>query len=137
MFSKLQPYKDLKFIGYGLLLFILVAKAYPLPLPDHHCSDLQSWYTLYNDSYFDELPDANVYESTDTDGAEGETALIDGKYVIKINPKLDILANQEHETLLHEMCHVATWDREKDDHGPIWYGCMLNVAKQGGMEDLW
>ena len=60
---------------------------------------------------------------------------------IEIDTKSNITKSTVDLTLLHEMCHSATQDYERahneDLHGPRFQACMMNLAKEGAMQDIW
>ncbi|PYT70213.1 MAG: hypothetical protein DMG42_19870 [Acidobacteria bacterium] len=35
--------------------------------------------------------------------------------------------HQFEDTVVHEMCHVATWRREDDPHGSAFRACMAGI----------
>jgi len=38
--------------------------------------------------------------------------------------------------MLHEECHIATWEMDKDHHGKKWRACIANLYTQGAFDEL-
>lgn len=99
---------------------------------DGRCEALKVWYDGYNDAYFgNTLPKDTVIDYTGT----GEYAALtrrmeDGTFHIVFNPKFTASPIFAHLILLHESCHVKTWD-EFDEHGPRWVACMNTLEANG------
>jgi hypothetical protein len=68
--------------------------------------------------------------------ALGNTNKLGNRFVITIDPKWAPASVTKEETMLHEECHVATWDLEKDHHGKKWQSCMHDLYIQGALDDL-
>lgn len=104
--------------------------------------NLSSWYQGYNDKYFQgELPVNTVVSFDLRDDRFMALTEHSGSYFrIDFNPKYNNSPKVARMTLLHEMCHIRQFvesEREFDDHGIKWQTCMMNLAKQGAMSDLW
>ena len=48
----------------------------------------------------------------------GECDFENGNYLIKINKILS--ENSTIDTLLHEMAHAKSWEKDTEHHGPTW-----------------
>lgn len=85
---------------------------------------LESWYKSDNVAYFGgKLPTDTIVRYGSLGDNLGLTTKIDGVFVITIDPKWAPAPVTQQETLLHEECHVETWD-ELVSHGPRWQACM-------------
>lgn len=119
-----------------LLLFLL-----PLTLlakEPLECLGLKAFYDTYNASYFgSKLPSNTVVEYGNANGNMAITMKDGGHFRIIINKTFNPVPRAAHETLLHEMCHVSTWQMELDDHGPKFQRCMTKLALEGAMAELW
>jgi predicted SprT family Zn-dependent metalloprotease len=56
--------------------------------------------------------------------------MANGQFHIAFNEQYLRGERYAHMTLLHEQCHVATYD-EIQDHGPKWQACMLRLDRMG------
>lgn len=98
---------------------------------------LAAWYATYNERYFSgRLPKNTVVRWNFLEDKYGETEPpADGRFVIL----LDISRNREsimaRITLLHEMCHVATYDKGFD-HGLAWRAEIHRLMMEGAFDDL-
>lgn len=107
----------------------------PTPYTD---KELAGWYATYNSRYFSgHLPKDTKVRWAFLEGRYGETANPqDNFFVIR----LDIPKNREaimaKQTLLHEMCHVATYGKELDFHGPLWQAEIHRLMMEGAWDDL-
>jgi hypothetical protein len=88
---------------------------------------LQSRYQELNRKFFDNsLPPVRI-EWADLTGynREGETYREDdGTFVVLVDLRTNLRDEDLQDTVSHEMCHVATWRREDDPHGPSFRACM-------------
>lgn len=105
---------------------------------------LEPWYLGYNAQYFNhELPTEITIDHDLTDDrfmALTEFGKQYGVYRITFNRKFEPSPRQAKLTLLHEMCHIKLdmdLEKELDDHGPIWQGCMHELARKDALNDLW
>lgn len=101
--------------------------------------NLKAWYDGYNEDFFlNHLPKASVrYHETD-DTTMGYTFNDEDGFNIVISPALNPTPGETKLTLLHEMCHVATYhDWDLDAHGPRWKDCMHRLANEGAFDLLW
>lgn len=102
------------------------------------CLGLDLWYRHYNEEYFnDELPTNTVvdYGGHDDDFIATTSSLTDGRLHIAMNEKYTSAPRTAHLYLLHEMCHVKTWD-EKEEHGKRWRTCMLVLDFEGAFKEI-
>ena len=104
-------------------------------------SRLQNDYALFNGAWFGgKLPDDTsvVYDQV-PDGRDvvGLTNWDGTRFVIYIVPRYNLAQSTADETVLHEMCHVFTWNREVIDHGPRFQQCMLDLADDGALAHIW
>jgi|SRR5271170_2076307 len=92
--------------------------------PDH----LHALYQKTNGEFFDsKLPDVALeVEDLSNDNAEGETYMMNDRFVVVLDPKWNTSESEALDTMRHESCHVATWDvtDPKDPHGPPFQECM-------------
>ncbi|VVB52798.1 SprT-like family protein [uncultured archaeon] len=108
-------------------------------------ANMKKFYDGYNEEYFaNSLPDATVSWGDLT--SIGDIAVTylhkDGTIDIIVDRRKNPSTRQAQASLLHEMCHVATWpasDGPKDDpdHGAKHEACMLRLAEQGAMKGVW
>lgn len=113
-----------------------------IPLPENSGRDttiayLQKLYPIYNQEYFqNKLPETKIdlYE----DRAMATTLCESGgvNCSISFNLRYVVAPRVSQFTMIHEMCHIKTWDAEKDVHGRIWRACMLQVDMQGGFRQI-
>jgi hypothetical protein len=106
----------------------------------------QQYFAGYNATYFDgKLAPTRVLVATPPDGdaVMGQTVCDlndEGTGVLSctiyVNPTYNIAPVTTYETIIHEACHVKTYD-EFDDHGPRWQHCMLEQAMSGGFKGIW
>lgn len=106
------------------------------------CEGLPVWYAEYNSGYFqDKLPKDVVidYGEYRPDFIATTSLLKDGRYHIAFNEDLAKAPRVAHLFLLHEMCHVKTFDEDDletratlgGSHGPRWQRCMLILDFDG------
>jgi SprT-like family len=120
-----------------LLILFLV-----LPVSGFPSHDPQVWYAQYNEEYFwKSLPDdTEVDLVTDLpDGNMGTAVCADfhRQCVIQIEERSNPVTRSQKITLLHEMCHVATWRQQDNPHGSKWQACMHRIADRGAFDNLW
>lgn len=104
----------------------------------------QKWFDGINDVYFNNtLPPTKVKFDTIDSALVGITYctlnLQTDSYsacTIHINRKYNLAEPVAAETVIHETCHVATYV-EREDHGPRWQTCMLDLAKRGAFKGVW
>jgi hypothetical protein len=110
---------------------------------------LKSVFAVYNDEYFQgrlETPEIDMLEPDQNNMAstlcKNDTAGVGLNCIIHFNPHYVIAPRTGDETLLHEMCHIKTWNKDVDDlggqiaHGRNWRSCMLQLDMQGAFRQL-
>lgn len=118
------------------------------PPPELHaravekCEALPVWYAQYNEEYFhNRLPKDTVvdYGETGSGNIAMTVRMYDGRFHIGFNEDYASAPRVAHLFLLHEMCHVKTYD-EKDQsnegHGKMWRACMLELDMEGANRAL-
>lgn len=100
------------------------------------CENPGAWYASYNETYFqNSLPkDTIVDYANHSDGVLAVTTFENGRFRISFNPAYAASAPVVHLFLLHEECHVKTWN-EDAEHGPEWIACMRDLERQGAIDD--
>lgn len=94
-------------------------------------------YVSYNEMWFDgKLPKDTIFTLTPNTSFQAETDKVNGTFVIRFNPKYNLVVSQIDLNLLHESCHIVTWDEDLD-HGVRWVGCMRSLAARGALDRLW
>lgn len=93
---------------------------------------LQAMYQELNRRSFDSsLPNARVEwaDLTDSD-CLGETYQeSDDLFVILVDRNTNFMDGELLDTVQHETCHVATWGKEQEVHGPIFQACMARIKR--------
>jgi len=114
-----------------------------VPGGNSKCDGLMAWYDSYNERYFRNfLPKDTVVVYGDTEklapNSMGATFKDGLRFHILLNPFYTTAPVVAHETLLHEMCHIETWNVHDslDGHGKAWRSCMNRLYKEGAMEGL-
>jgi len=122
-----------RFILVASLLFI-----WSTIITAQQCENPKAWYNSYNEIYFDnELPKDTIVKYKILDKQMAVTQSIDGKhFIIDLDPKYNLAARTAHTVLLHEMCHIETWN-EKEEHGYQWIGCMKRLEKMNAYDNIW
>lgn len=100
--------------------------------------DLNKYYDGSNSEFFDgKLPKDVIIDwgEYDIDKMASVTKLPSGKFHIAFNERYSAADRVARMTLLHEECHIATWDElAKNQHGPRWRTCMLNLYQVGAFK---
>ena len=113
----------------GLLTIVGSVRAVP---EEHRRSPefLRSKYQELNQKAFDNrLPPVRI-EWADLTAYNylGETYRdSDGTFVVLVDWRTNLRDEVLHDTVFHEMCHVATWRREDDPHGSAFRACMAGI----------
>lgn len=105
---------------------------------------LQHLYSVYNDGYFqNKLTKAPVIDMLETNpNFMASTMCQDGSCVIHFNKHFTAAHRVARFTMLHEMCHVKTWDTEVDVfggqvlHGKSWRACMISLDTRGAFREI-
>lgn len=91
--------------------------------PDH----LHTLYQLTNRDFFEgKLQDVVLkVHDLSNEKAEGITYK-EGEdiFVIVLDPSWNTSEDKARCTIWHESCHVSTWGKDTDDHGPHFQECM-------------
>jgi predicted SprT family Zn-dependent metalloprotease len=105
---------------------------------------LQNLYAIYNEQYFrnrlTKTPTIDMFLT----GNNMATSYCNGAgtCALHFNEKFTLAPRVADQILLHEMCHIKTWDADKDDfgqhvgHGKMWRGCMLQLDMQGAFRQI-
>jgi len=97
-------------------------------------TDLRAFYAGANQAYFGgQLPEDITIDLAETDPKimASTTKTASGDFIIHLNKRTVPVRRTSYTSLLHEMCHVKTWDETINFHGPKWQACMLQVDAQG------
>jgi predicted SprT family Zn-dependent metalloprotease len=91
---------------------------------------LEKSYARNNTQYFEnKLPVAVVdYDLRDPEFMATTRRTYDGVFHISFNPFYVSAERYAELTMLHEMCHIKTWN---DQHGARWQDCMIQLDLQG------
>jgi hypothetical protein len=106
-------------------------------------SQMQEDYSKFNSQWFAGHLPANVIVKyaapPDRPDTMGLTDVVDGHFVIYVDPKYHANSKAADMTLLHEICHISVWDVAVagDDHGVAWKACMVGLAERGAFDRLW
>ena len=106
------------------------------PFPEE---DWAKWYAGFNEEYFlNRLPaNTEVHWADLTPLSDmGYTTKHGDRYEILVDRELHPTGKQARGTLLHEMCHLRTWDKSLDD-GLEFQRCMVDIAEHGAFEGIW
>jgi hypothetical protein len=95
---------------------------------------LEKSYARNNAQYFEnKLPVAVVdYDLRDPEFMATTRRTYDGVFHISFNPFYISAERYAELTMLHEMCHIKTWN---DQHGARWRACMIQLDLQGAFRD--
>lgn len=130
-------------VGFLIWVYSAIFASYaraPRPAAPVTQADLQLEYTGMNDVYFDgKLPrDTQIEYLPDGRTDIGRTFINDkGGFTIFINAYYDRSRREALFTEYHESCHIATWRKDFDPHGPAFQLCMRRLAEAGAFKDLW
>jgi len=105
--------------------------------------ELREAYSEYNYRYFgNRLPSVLIDQNEHNDNYMADTTKTNGQFAIHFNQKYVGATRVEKEVLLHEMCHVQTWEdhppftNQSVFHGPKWRTCMLSLDAAGAWREL-
>jgi hypothetical protein len=104
---------------------------------------LRTWYAKYNKLYWDGLlPVDTVLFWEPIPKCDGVTCPVfevrDGCFEIKLDPALKGEPCWWRIVLLHEMCHVAVWQRHpKHQHGKPFQEEKNRIYAMGALKKLW
>lgn len=102
---------------------------------------LRKWYAEINEQYFlNALPKDTVIAYGDPGGTAMAITFKDqaGKFHIVLGKEFFAAGVVAKETLVHEACHVASWNVHDslDGHGLEWHRCMERLYREGAFEDI-
>jgi len=106
------------------------------PFPE---DEWPKWYAGYNEQFFlNQLPANTAVHWADLTplGDMGYTMKHENKYEILVDRELHPTGKQARATLLHEMCHLRTWDKSLED-GLEFQRCMVDIAAHGAFQGIW
>lgn len=123
----------------SLLALLILACALYSPvkrLVAPQCLNPKAWYDSDNEVYFDNsLPtDTIVDYSNHQVGVLAVTTYQNGRFHIAFNRDYAASAPVVHLFMLHELCHVQTWN-EDAEHGTAWVACMRTLETKGAIDD--
>ena len=93
---------------------------------------LQSKYQELNRTFFENsLPTARVEwaDLTDADAMGRTIRESDDMFVILVDRNSNFDDEDLDDTVRHETCHIATWWKEQDMHGPVFQACMAHIKQ--------
>lgn len=100
---------------------------------------LNRLYATFNESYFgNKLTKTPKIDMNETEFM-ASTLCNNGTTdcVIHFNPKYILAPRAAALTMLHEQCHVKTWETtEQGDHGRKWRSCMLQLDAEGAFREI-
>jgi len=108
------------------------------PALPYTTGEMQDIFDTYNREYWDgKLPKTVIVWTGLPKQRYGETEKqTDGSFIIR----LDVIKNKEQNvaktTLLHEMCHVKTYGKDKTDHGDRWHAELHRIMLEGAFDDI-
>jgi predicted SprT family Zn-dependent metalloprotease len=92
---------------------------------------LQGMYQELNKQFFENaLPTARVEwaDLTDADAMGQTFQESDDSFVIQVDRNSYFFWDGDlQDTLEHETCHIATWNKEQEAHGAIFQACMARI----------
>jgi hypothetical protein len=98
---------------------------------------LRRTYDLYNGLYFGgKLSDQILIYYGLAEGNTGQTRKSGSTFLIEINPRDNLTERQVDMTMLHEMCHVASWGKDLREHGPSFMYQVRRIMLEGAFDDL-
>jgi hypothetical protein len=101
------------------------------------------WYNVYNKKYFgDELTRKIELIWEPVPLCDGEACpiweLADGIFLVKIDPAHKGNLNYARLVLLHEMCHLAIWQKHtRHQHGPLFRNEQNRIYALGALRKIW
>lgn len=100
---------------------------------------LLKWYRDANEAYFDDqLPHDTeiIWYNLRYKKAMGDTGCNEQGCIIRLDPYVNVAPATAQETEYHEMCHVATYGKEIDFHGPEFDKCIDMLYHKGAFKGL-
>jgi len=130
-------------VGLAIAYFWLTQKFAPTPAqPALSAKQLQSWYSAYNETYFDNSLPKNVvidYDQHDDQYMATTMKWQNGTFHINFNRNYTGGERVALYTLLHESCHIKTWDSYNvfdGEHNKSWQDCMLRLDSHGAFRKI-
>ena len=100
---------------------------------------LEDLYKTDNETFFqNKLPSVSI-NLLEMKGTAMATTVCDESATeceLKFNLKYVAAKRVANFTMLHEMCHVKTWDKDSDSHGKVWRTCMLQLDSVGAFREI-
>lgn len=122
-----------------ILLAILLSVLLAFPAKSQSSKELKDWYNSFNTSFFDSKLPRNVFINRRVSNDNlAITHNVGDTFVITFSTSFQLGDIYSQAVLLHEMCHVATWDevRKGQEHGPQWRVCMFKLKYAGAFDYL-
>jgi predicted SprT family Zn-dependent metalloprotease len=91
---------------------------------------LEGRYRELNRTFFDNsLPPVRIEwaDLTDVDVMGRTFQESDDLFVIQVDRNTNFGHDDLQDTVEHETCHVATWRKQEDPHGPLFQACMARI----------
>ena len=123
-------------IGVSILALMAIVWSVRFAVAQEHRRTPQYLHGMYqelNKQFFDSALPTTRFEWADlTDvPAMGRTFKeSDDSFVIQIDRSTNFsfwTDDEFRDTMEHEICHIATWQKEQDAHGPVWQACMARI----------
>jgi SprT-like family len=127
--EKVVSLAALAVVGFGALRIRVVLAAEEFKGPE-------ALHRIYADvnrqAFAGALPDARTdWATLKAPEASGET-FFDGKdFIILLDPNNNPTPEEARSTMMHEACHVFTYDKDSDHHGPSFQACKARLQKFG------
>lgn len=97
--------------------------------------EIENQYRIFNEQYFDnKLPKDVVIDYSESVDMASTMKMRDGRFHIAFNDKFVAAPRIMNIVLIHEQCHVKTWE-EILKHGPLWRTCMLTLDATGAFRN--
>jgi len=91
---------------------------------------LQEMCQELNKQFFQNTLPNTWIEWADLDADAGRTIWDgdDDTFIIQVDRRANFWSEDElRDSVQHEVCHVATWKKDQDAHGPSWVACMSRI----------
>ena len=122
----------------------------PAPTLEHGRVDMaymKKLYAIYNEGYFqNRLPKDTIIDMSESNpNYMASTICNDDVCEIHFNQEYVVAARTAQLVMLHEACHVKTWNKdvatfgnatEQVDHGRHWRACMLELDVEGANREI-
>ena|SRR5208337_305062 len=107
---------------------------------------LERVYRTYNDGYFqNRLTQTPKIDMDESQNMATTICKEDGSCFMHFNFHYVAAPRVARYVMLHEMCHIKTWDKdmqkiggnwEQVDHGKVWRSCMLQLDAEGAFREI-